>query len=241
MSMTSGQCAAWLALTPSTPHQEDTALLDADELDTNHRLASPALRARHARAHALLRSALSQVAGGRPGDWCFKRDAKGRPYLDAAGPGLDFNLSHSGRLVACAIVRDARVGIDVESIRPGLDFKPLLNHVASPLEREWLEELSEPEARRDFYRMWVLKEAYAKAVGAGLGLPFAEITLMPWRSDAARCDLSAIDDHHAAWLFRQWAVGHEAVLAVAIRDESAAPVRFEIEWMEGGELLREQN
>jgi 4'-phosphopantetheinyl transferase len=47
----------------------------------------------------------------------------GRPYLENI---FDFNISHSGRYVVCAICTYGRVGIDIEEVKPVLihEFRP---------------------------------------------------------------------------------------------------------------------
>ena len=44
----------------------------------------------------------------------LKIGAKDRPYINTE---MDFNISHSGAYVICAIVQNARVGIDIEKHR----------------------------------------------------------------------------------------------------------------------------
>jgi 4'-phosphopantetheinyl transferase len=85
----------------------------------------------------------------------------GRPYLEG---GIDFNISHAGRMVACIVSPQARVGIDVEAIRPVQldDFKGQFS------EREWNAIKSAANPLQAFYRFWTCKEAILKADGSGL-------------------------------------------------------------------------
>lgn len=74
----------------------------------------------------------------------------------------DFNLSHSGTLIACALADDAKVGIDVESIRPLWDEARMFEQISSPQE-------SPPPDTGPllFFRYWTSKEAVIKAEGTG--------------------------------------------------------------------------
>ncbi len=233
-----GQCAVWLDRSPKIPCPDDLEPLDAASRAANDKLATPYLQARHARAHALLRRSLSQVAGRSPGDWLIVAGDNGRPELARDQGGIDFNLSHSGRYVACALVRDARVGIDVETTERRIDHENLLGHVTSPPERDWLAGFDPVQARKNFLRIWVLKEAYAKAVGEGLGLPFERITLMPGPRGGVVCDLRAVDDRPRDWRFAQYEIGEDGLLAVAVRGERPGDTAVDFEIAGGAELLR---
>jgi 4'-phosphopantetheinyl transferase len=79
-------------------------------------------------------------------------------------PGtLDFNISHSGQLVACILRPDGRIGVDVEQKKPIRvhDYRSVL----TPREKAELEALPRPEDR--FFEMWTKKEAVIKAEGKG--------------------------------------------------------------------------
>lgn len=70
----------------------------------------------------------------------------------------DFNISHSGSLVCAGVVRDGRIGIDVEKIRP---LKTdVIHKYLTPDQANQCE--SEPER---FFDFWTQKEAVVKANG----------------------------------------------------------------------------
>lgn len=232
-----GRCAIWLDRTPASPCPADLELLDAAEQAANQRLTTAALRARHARAHALLRRALSQLGGKAAAEWRLVTGHNGRPRLADRQEDLDFNLTHSGPYVACVISKEARVGIDVEATGRRIDFDTLLPQVTSRTEQKWLASCNPQAARTNFFRIWVLKEAYAKSLGEGLGLPFRDITLMPDPEGGIVADLHAVNDRPEDWNFAQYDVDHDAVLAVAVRGERANAANITFEIVEGAELL----
>ncbi|WP_271169822.1 4'-phosphopantetheinyl transferase family protein [Hansschlegelia plantiphila] len=185
--------------------------LDASELERFERLLSEdergrwrGFRSREAAAQflvgrGLLRSALSDCADITPERWRFGADAHGKPRI--ASPtipqDLRFNLSHTRSLVALAVCEGFEVGVDVEEIRP-LDIAELAPLALAPEERSAFEKLAPDERLERFYTLWTLKEAYAKARGFGLSLPFPEIVFEPcdggWRLARAPQDA-------ASWTF----------------------------------------
>ncbi|MEC5144116.1 4'-phosphopantetheinyl transferase superfamily protein [Chitinophaga sp. 212800010-3] len=85
----------------------------------------------------------------------------GRPYIINAP---DFNISHSGQMVVCAISYNGRIGIDIERCVPISigDFQKQF----SPTEWNNIEQSSPQEPL--FYRYWTIKEAILKADGRGI-------------------------------------------------------------------------
>jgi 4'-phosphopantetheinyl transferase len=124
-------------------------------------------------SHSLLRLKLSEYASVEPGDWKFRSTTHGKPEI--ASPEefrhLQFNLSHTRGLAACAISRSVAIGIDVENTSRSLSCLELARRFFSPVEIASLEPKNGEELRTAFFEIWTLKEAYIKACGSGL---FAE-------------------------------------------------------------------
>jgi len=113
-------------------------------------------------AELLLNYGLSQLAPLFPRPAAYFVDANGKPRL--AGSKLNFNLSHSGTYAACAIC-DRPVGVDVElEVEIELDIARKFFH---PDEYRHIAGSDDPT--KSFFKYWVLKESYLKAVGLGLG------------------------------------------------------------------------
>ena len=230
------RCRIWVRRAPSITDRNDLRLLDESERSANQHFATEPLRARHACAHALVRHALAQSLGREPSSLRFEPGRNKRPRLVGFSHELDFNLSHSGPYVACAVSAPGSVGIDVEAINHRMDYVRILDHVASTAERAWLAAKGPGEARRAFFRLWVLKEAYAKARGDGLNLPFADITLMPRGCDFVQ-DLEPVGDNSDDWVFALYDVNQDASMAVAVKTRGSQSDRVSFEIMEGSELL----
>lgn len=88
---------------------------------------------------------------------------QGKPMLHAAD--FHFSISHSGSIVLCAY-GSSPMGADVEE--PGRAHPRIVERKCPPGEWQWLQAQPDPDAA--FFRLWVLKEAYVKAIGTGLTL-----------------------------------------------------------------------
>ena len=88
--------------------------------------------------------------------------ANGKPYFKEH-ENLHFNLSHSGNFAVC-IVAGMPCGIDIEGNRP---FKPsVAKRFFSKTEYHWIYDTENVSVQAErFFRLWTLKEAYAKATG----------------------------------------------------------------------------
>ncbi|MDR1589595.1 MAG: 4'-phosphopantetheinyl transferase superfamily protein [Oscillospiraceae bacterium] len=116
----------------------------------------------------LVRAEISQALSLPESGVKIMTTERGKPYL-AGFPDFHFNISHTGRFVACAF-SDAPVGIDIETIRPS-DMR-IAERFFADKEREYiLEQPSGPARLEAFYRVWTMKEAYIKREGSGLGTP----------------------------------------------------------------------
>lgn len=186
-------------------------------------------RYRYLVTRLLVRYALSRYAPIRPEAWRFAANDFGRPFIanpDPAVRGLEFNLSHSQRVVIMGVARDCRIGVDVEDLprRAPLD---IADRFFSPGEVRQLQ--SQPSALRAgrFFDFWTLKESYVKARGQGLSLPLDRFGF----ELAAGCDIrahfdSGLDDTPENWVFWQWHPTADSVAALCATrlPEMARPI-----------------
>lgn len=160
------------ALRPDLLAEREGHLLDADERARHARFNRPADQHVYLASHVMLRHVLGAYLGVAPCAVRFGRGQWGRPVLDATPlgeqAGVEFNLSHTHGLCACAITRGTRVGIDVERIDES--FHTLFDspEVLAPSERLAMRQLPAEARASTFFRYWTLKEACTKAIGKGL-------------------------------------------------------------------------
>lgn len=97
------------------------------------------------------------------------RTALGKPYF--AGSALRISVSHTDRHVFCCISRQ-NVGIDAEEAD-----RPAKPAYLSASEQARLAVSKNPQ--KDFLRLWVLKESYAKLTGKGIGSYLKQTDFFP--------------------------------------------------------------
>ena len=95
----------------------------------------------------------------------FRMGKYGKTYISNY-EHIYFNLSHSGKMVACAI-SDREVGIDVEYNDPTIDLNIAKNYFYN-MEYESIMKSETPQD--EFFKYWVLKESYMKYTGLGFNL-----------------------------------------------------------------------
>ena len=120
-------------------------------------------KVRSAAAYALLREKLGGYLGVPPESVEFSKDGRGKPSLPR-WPDVHISVSHTEGLAAVAFAR-APVGVDVERVRP-LRLPHIAGRFFTPEENAWLRASEDRE--RDFFVLWMRKEAWLKATGTGL-------------------------------------------------------------------------
>uniref|UniRef100_A0A822ZIG6 holo-[acyl-carrier-protein] synthase n=1 Tax=Nelumbo nucifera TaxID=4432 RepID=A0A822ZIG6_NELNU len=129
----------------------------------------------------LLQYALVHEVLGIPFDEIIiKRTVEGKPYLEynkqnLEFPNFNFNASHHGDYVAIASEPLCLVGLDIVSLlipkqETTHDFIGNFSSYLTGLEWENIIKAgTSDDILGQFYRYWCLKEAFVKAIGAGMG------------------------------------------------------------------------
>ena len=113
----------------------------------------------------LLQKGLESLLGDADALPRIRYNGFGRPFLPDSD--VDFNISHAGAYVVCALGGLQRVGIDLEQVMP-VDVE-LFRTSMDP--QEWNAVAAAPDQTQAFYEYWTRNEAVAKANGQGLALP----------------------------------------------------------------------
>ncbi len=163
-------CSLWYAMTtrPTLLWARSRAgWLSSDEQQRAARYRQPGDSELYLLAHVMLRDVLGRAVGRDPARLQFTCDPGGKPQL--ADRAVEFNLSHTRGAVLIG-VGGAPLGVDIEheDRRARMD---VAQRFFSPPEFQRLAELDTASQRREFFRIWTLKEAWLKARGSGLAEP----------------------------------------------------------------------
>jgi 4'-phosphopantetheinyl transferase len=136
-----------------------------------------------------LRVLLGSYLGIDPEEVKIRRGVRGRPEL-AAVHDLSFNLSHTAGMAVYAIGRRPAIGVDIEAVDRRAPTPGLIERALNVREAASLKRLAAGERTAAFLEYWTVKEAYAKALGAGLALDLREVGV-EGHADCPRLDLPA--------------------------------------------------
>lgn len=113
----------------------------------------------------LLSDAMEQMGEGSYWEKEMQFTQYDKPYFDKST--IQFNISHSGEMVVCAIGKDSAIGIDIERLA-----KIKVEDFASQMTaNEWSRVNGAGNKLNAFYDYWTQKEAVIKTHGKGLSLP----------------------------------------------------------------------
>jgi len=109
----------------------------------------------------------------------FSYEANGKPQIveDQNPRQLRFNISHSSGLAVIAVASGRAVGVDVEKIRPDVEYLELAERFFSTNEYQALSAVPSNQLARAFFACWTRKEAFIKACGDGLSFPLSEFSV----------------------------------------------------------------
>lgn len=152
-------------------------------------------------AELLLITALSEHGIHTP-SLSFEYGKWGKPHLPAY-PDIHFNISHSGTYVICAI-SPCPVGCDIEKHKN--DIPDIAQRFFSAEEYAYI--LRQPSAdaqKKEFYRLWTLKESFMKATGMGLKLGLNQFRITIHENEIAVQE--KIDTKH--WYFQEYTIDEQ--------------------------------
>lgn len=180
--MSAAEIEVWLAdfrAIDSIPRAWITVLSD-DEARRLARIRLPADRLRYAGTRVALRQILAWRLKRRPSALAFFRSTSGKLRLvDQGWHGVThFSLSHTGSFALIAVTDHCEVGVDIEQIRPSVQWARIAARYFPSAVREGLR-LEGDDAVTLSTRLWCRLEALAKATGQGI----VEQTVLPgWAS-----------------------------------------------------------
>jgi phosphopantetheinyl transferase len=203
-------------------------------MEPEERSAAALLRRKQARANSLLgravlRALLYRHTGYR--DWTVAADHRGKIAAvgSMAGGGPAISLSHSRGVVACALADAEALGVDIEWHRPRA-WSALAAYAFGKRERALVAE----GGAQAFYRIWTLREAWAKATGEGL---VAAADGRDQVDDGPLFGLWSKASDGRVWLFGHHHARRDLSLSVAaLLTPDAKPAEWSLTWLDAAAL-----
>lgn len=163
----------WLISCGPSIGSDCSGVLSPDERERANRFHRDVDRNRFRAVHTAMRMILAEYLNVGPQEVLFSSAAGVKPQLDTrfSGAGIQFNLSHSSELALLAVAKGARVGVDIEWIKPEFPTDEVATRFFSAAEVAVLNTLPADERVEAFFSCWTRKEAYVKALGEGLSVP----------------------------------------------------------------------
>lgn len=198
------------------------SLLSVDESHRASRFSFSIHQQRFAAARNILRCILARYLNQPPQSIAFQYNAYGKPGLTAsrlaALPSpIYFNLSHSHQWAVYAIGLEEKIGVDVEYTHKELAALEIAQRFFSTNENQQLAQLPANQQLAAFFKLWTCKEAFIKAVGAGLSFPLQEFDVdilnKPPRLLSVRGDLKQAQP----WSLRQFSLAADYAAALAVK------------------------
>ncbi|MGH9740058.1 MAG: 4'-phosphopantetheinyl transferase family protein [Candidatus Acidiferrales bacterium] len=140
----------------------------------------------------ILRNLLAAYVGSSASKLEFDYGAREKPSLRTK-PEIHFNLAHTRRLALYAFARNREVGADLEQIRVALAADEIANAHFSPRELAAWRSMPDSVRTEEFFFYWTCKEAYAKAIGLGLGMPLESFEVSLNEGGAGRIVSGEVD------------------------------------------------
>jgi 4'-phosphopantetheinyl transferase len=180
-------------------------------------------RKRFVVSRGVLRVLLGRYLRAQPDSLEFGYNPHGKPYLVGAS-GVRFSTSHSHDLVLLAFVRDRDIGVDVEHMREDLGLEEIASRHFSTREVATLRSLPNSLRTEAFFACWTRKEAFAKAKGRGLTLPFSrfEVTLTPGEP-AMLLDVEEDIREPFRWAMQELIPGSGYAAALVVEEHTLQP------------------
>jgi 4'-phosphopantetheinyl transferase len=224
LKLSSDDVDVWRAtLNQSLAHvHQFVQTLSDDERRRAERFRFEQDRRRFIVGRGILRTILGCYLNIEPDQLEFRYTPEGKPYLaeGRADPDLRFNLTHSEEFALFAFGRGREVGIDLERVRPDVEYEEIARRYFSQQETAFLMALPQRSRQIAFFTGWTRKEAYIKARGEGLSLPLGsfDVSLVPGKP-AELLKVREKPPEVRRWLLRELNLGPGYIAALAVEGD----------------------
>lgn len=178
---------------------------------------------------ALLRFVLSIYTREDPCNFQFIENSYGKPDLK---PGIidipvKFNISHSRKVTACALVLGREIGVDIEEYHRKVDLA-IADRFFSKSESEYLKACPDKNKKDIFFDFWTLKESYIKARGMGLSIALDKFSFEIDKKNIYINFHESLNDSPDHWSFFKFAPVENYKAAIAIQSPEKSDLKLQI-------------
>jgi len=152
--------------------------LSEDEKSKADRFKRESDYACYVSVHALLRIELSKQLKMKARSIKIGESKYGKPFIP--GADLSFSLSRTKNLFAFVVGKSNEyLGIDIEQIKPDIDFATIAHNYFSLREQQIVLSYSNiADQKCAFFQIWTRKEALLKALGIGLNAELSKVQVL---------------------------------------------------------------
>lgn len=181
MKLHNGELVIWQARLDIAPADQwkFLVILSPNEQERAQRYHFKRDRDRFIAARGILRTLLSDYLNTSACRIHFLYNDFGKPFLGVGECGdIQFNLSHSDGIAVYVFTQGQEAGIDIERIRPIENQQQIIQRYFAPAEQLFFATVPPQSKDEAFFRLWTRKEAYVKALGLGMSLPFDRFSVV---------------------------------------------------------------
>lgn len=148
---------------------------------------------------------------------------RGRPVVADPATTIQFNLAHSGGVVACILSDSRDAGVDVEFLARRPVPPDLWHRFCAPSEIADIEAQSSDHRQHRFLTYWTLKEAYLKARGLGIAVHLADVQFSLTGAHPTIGFRESLAGTSSAWAFGMLPAGPQHLISWATPHSADAP------------------
>jgi 4'-phosphopantetheinyl transferase len=156
----------------------------------------------------LIRTMIVEELGIENENIMFEKNKYGKPYLKGQEK-YNFNISHSGSFVVCAI-DDKPIGIDIEKVKY-IEYKEIAETFFTLNEFNYINNNDLYIKLCKFYEIWTLKESYVKCCGQGLSIPLKSFSIDINEYESIKV---ITDKKYKKYIFNKFDIGLDYKVAV---------------------------
>jgi 4'-phosphopantetheinyl transferase len=121
-------------------------------------------------SRGILREILFNYIEIPPNNILFSYSEYGKPFImeKQNQDNINFNLSHSDKMMLVGITHKFDIGVDIEKMKMIYNMEDIICRYALEADKEKIKRCSEEEKIEAFYRWWTRNESIGKATGFGI-------------------------------------------------------------------------